>query len=225
MQAGTTTLRGMCLLHWRVDPERLRSRLPASLSLDVHDGSAWLSLVACRVDSLRPRGAPRSLGWTYPEAHLRTYVTTGDGDLASYLFAVECGDPTVARVATATGFPYRRADAVIDREPDTFRFRSERTGPGAPPATVEVAYRPADRPPIVERDRWLVKRPVQFASPNGRLRRLTLRAGEYDLRPARATVETNDLFAAEGLPTPQSPPVARFCPSLTMAAGLPRPVR
>jgi uncharacterized protein len=58
-----------------VEPEVVARYLPDALSIDTYDGRAWLSVVALRNVGLRPRGAPKSMGYDLPELNLRTYVT------------------------------------------------------------------------------------------------------------------------------------------------------
>jgi len=68
----------LCLFNYPVEPDRLTPLLPPGLSLDIRDGSAWLSLVAFDFLDTRVLG----VGWPwhrcFPEINLRFYVREGD---------------------------------------------------------------------------------------------------------------------------------------------------
>ncbi len=53
----------------------MATRLPASLELDTHDGSTWLSVVPFTNNAVRLKGLPSALGVSLPEINVRTYVT------------------------------------------------------------------------------------------------------------------------------------------------------
>jgi len=53
------------LLSYAIDPEQAAPLLPAGLDLITCRGSAFLNIVVCHVDRMRPRFTPRALGVTY----------------------------------------------------------------------------------------------------------------------------------------------------------------
>src|SRR4051812_2155420 len=61
--------------HWPVAVADLRPHVPAALEIDTCDGTAWVSLVAFRLERIRRRWLP-SLGFVTNalELNLRTYV-------------------------------------------------------------------------------------------------------------------------------------------------------
>src|SRR5262245_47883854 len=62
--------------HWPIHPERLEPFIPEGLTLDLHKGTAWVSMTSFLLRGLRLRGCP-PLPWlsAFPELNLRTYVT------------------------------------------------------------------------------------------------------------------------------------------------------
>ena len=65
--------------HWRVPAEALRPLVPEELSLDEHDGSAWLGITPFVLSGFRLRGTvPLPRLSTFPELNVRTYVTAED---------------------------------------------------------------------------------------------------------------------------------------------------
>jgi hypothetical protein len=225
----TMTATDVLLLHWPVDADRLRPRLPAPLDLSTVDGRAWLSVVAFDARGLRPRGLPRRLGRSFPELRLQTYVRHR-GTPGRYLFSIDAGDRPVAHLFRLTSrMPYLAADARIERVDGGVRFESRRDQVGAPPATFEATVSTAavDVPPIDDRDRWFVGHDRVFGAAGGTLWTLGIERGPPTFFPADATVDENTLFEAAGVPvpTPTSDPLVRYCPSWPMHASLPWWVR
>src|SRR6266536_601194 len=64
--------------HWPVDPGDLARCLPAEVEPDLHEGEAWLGIVAFRMLGTSPAAAPRRLTIApIPELNVRTYVRVG----------------------------------------------------------------------------------------------------------------------------------------------------
>ena len=101
--------------HWPVPADVVADVLPSSLAPDCHDGSAWVSLVAFQMRSLRiTRLPPIPTTRDFAEVNVRTYVVGPDGpgvwfcslDAESFLPVL------VAR--TLYGLPYCVADISCD---------------------------------------------------------------------------------------------------------------
>ena len=87
--AGHQGWRNLLFLHWPVEPDLLRARLPRGVSLDLHRGTAYLGLVAFGVVGARPSLLPRALGLRFLETNLRTYVRRADGGPGVYFFSMD----------------------------------------------------------------------------------------------------------------------------------------
>lgn len=48
----------LLFLHWPIDPEIIRSRLPRDLHVDLFDDQAWIGVVPFAMDRVRPVGLP-----------------------------------------------------------------------------------------------------------------------------------------------------------------------
>lgn len=146
--------RDALFLHWPVDPATVRERLPTGLEPRVHDGTAWLGVVAFVMEAARPRGLPRAVGRTFGEANLRTYVTGPDGEEGIYFFNLDASDPVgVVLARRCFRLPYYRATMRIDRTVPgrshagssagrTVDFVSNRIHRGAPHAHLDATYGP-----------------------------------------------------------------------------------
>ena len=65
--------------HYRVvDEAAVACALPAGVTLDRHDGTAWISVVSFRMHDMRWRGWRLLLAHTYPQINVRTYVRSAD---------------------------------------------------------------------------------------------------------------------------------------------------
>jgi uncharacterized protein len=65
--------------HWRVDAEAVRKLVPPGLSVDEHDGIAWLGVTPFEITGFRFRGTlPFPVVSRFPEINVRTYVTAED---------------------------------------------------------------------------------------------------------------------------------------------------
>ena len=224
----TMTATDVLLLHWPVDADRLRPRLPAPLDLSTVDGRAWLSVVAFDARGLRPRGLPRRLGRSFPELRLQTYVRHR-GTPGRYFFSIDAGDRLVAHLFRLTSrMPYLAADARIERVDGGVRFESRRDQVGTPPATFEATAVTDDvESTLDDRDRRFAGHDRVFGAAGGTLWALDIKRGSPTFFPADATVDENTLFEAAGVPVPAptDDPVARYCPSWPMHASLPWWVR
>lgn len=94
-------------IHGRVNAAWLRKQVPAQLEIDVLDGSAWISIVAFRMQRIRPRFLPAvSAMSNFTEVNIRTYVTL-QGKPGVYFISME-GDnqPAVFLARAISGLPY-----------------------------------------------------------------------------------------------------------------------
>jgi uncharacterized protein YqjF (DUF2071 family) len=73
-----TVFRRCLLVNFAVDPDVLRSALPPAIEPDLHDGEAYLSVVAAELDRMRPAFLPRAAGITYNQIVYRAVVRCGD---------------------------------------------------------------------------------------------------------------------------------------------------
>jgi uncharacterized protein YqjF (DUF2071 family) len=76
---------------WPVAPELLATHVPRGTTVDVHDGSAWISIVAFAFRDTRMLGLPIPGHVHFPEVNLRTYVRRAhpDGDRRGVVFLEE----------------------------------------------------------------------------------------------------------------------------------------
>jgi len=207
---------------WPIDPERLEERLPAALSPDTYDGSAWLTVVPYTNVAVRPRGVPAAFGVALPELNLRTYVTCGDRS-GVYFFSLDAdGLASVLGARVLHGLAYYYARTSLEWVDGRVHFESRRRHPGARAATYRATYWPTGEPFEATTDdhaRFLTERYRLFTEgPDGGVRTARIDHGPWTLYPADADVRENTLFAANGFERPEGDPVSYYSPGLDVVA-------
>ncbi len=209
--------------NWPVDPGVVDAHLPEGLEPDVHDGSAWLSVVPFTNVAVRPRGVPDALGVRLPELNLRTYVTR-DGVPGVYFFSLDAqGITGVLGARVLQHLPYYYARISLEVADGQVRFSSRRRHPGARPARYEGSYRPsgesfgAPGDPLAE---FLVERYRFYTQAgDGSMRYTDVDHDAWTLYPADADVGTNTLLSANGFARPDAEPVYYYSPGLDVVAS------
>jgi hypothetical protein len=119
------------LLSYAIDPEQAAARVPAGLELITWRGAAFLNIVVCHVDRMRPRQAPRALGVThwyvaYRLHVLATTVTAGSIE-GLYFLRSDIDRPFFGALGNAlTDFCFHPARITSTAEGDsTWRIRVE----------------------------------------------------------------------------------------------------
>ena len=137
----------LLFLHYSLDPELVRARVPDVLTLDTYRQRAWVSVTPFWINHLRPPGVP-SLPWfsSFNEINVRTYVTYG-GKPGVYFFSLDASN--LSAVWGARVFyrlPYWQASMkVTGKGGAKIEYRSKRQH-GPKPAELECYLR-TDRTP------------------------------------------------------------------------------
>jgi len=120
-------------LHWLVSAEKLRKLVPKELNLDVFNGNTYVSLVAFRMQKIRPRMLPAvKLISDFSEINLRTYVENNQRK-GVYFLNIEAEKRLSAFIARVlSGLPYEKTTMSATREkyqsinlPKNFNFECE----------------------------------------------------------------------------------------------------
>ncbi len=190
----------LLFLHWRVDPELMRSRVPAELEVDCFEGSAWIGLVPFTMANTRFRGVP-DLGPLrhFHECNVRTYVRH-TGRTGVWFFSLDAASflPVVgARLLWRLPYVWSRIESV--RRDDTIDYRlSRRLGGGAAHITWERGeLLPPSAPASLEH--FLTERYWLFARRFGRVQRSRVEHVPWPLRKARVARCEESLIRAAGI--------------------------
>ena len=162
-------------LHWKVDPSVLRAFVPAQLELDIHEGAAWVSIVAFTMQRIRPRELPAFAPLSnFHEVNVRTYVRHKD-KFGVYFLSIEAGSHVACMLARRLSvLPYRHA--IISRSMGAFRSSSIHG------ETLELRFRAGTRMTVKsDRDRWLTERYALFQNAEGSMMRYETHHDEWPL--------------------------------------------
>jgi uncharacterized protein len=217
------TWRHLLFAHWPVSPELVQQSLPPGLTVDTHDGQAWISVVPFHL-SYMPVGLHLlPLHRQFVELNLRTYVTL-NGVPGVYFYTLEATDRlSVMAAQRLFHLSYRHARMHLWHNDNTWHFLGTRSSqPG--PVHVEVNYTPARQPlePKTPLDRFLTDRNCLFTThPNGRWMTTHIWHADWPLQPVETVFVANTLPQAFGfqLDNPLKPALAHYCHSLPVQTG------
>lgn len=201
--------------HWPVPVELLRPRIPADLTVDTFDGTAWIAVVPFVMRRTRPFRLPLPFGLgDLPELNVRTYVSDGRKP-GVWFFSLDAGRTTVVWAARLWyHLPYFQARMRVTAEDDGFHYTSVRTHPRTSAAAFAATYRPIGEPYRAQPgslDHWLTERYCLYTTDRrGRLYRAENDHAPWPLQPAAAEIRINTMIQALGIPLPATPPLLHF---------------
>jgi hypothetical protein len=196
-------------LHWPVPVAALRDLVPPALTIDTHDGQAYVGLVPFTVTSARAILMP-PLPWVsdFHEVNVRTYVHLDGAGPGVWFFSLDAANPVVVAAARALfRLPYHHARMEMEVDAAGIGFRSSRVD--AADAGCALRYEPMGQPAaaaVGSLEHFLAERYILYAASDRRLWQGQVHHKPYPLQPARATLESETLVAAAGITRPDGPP-------------------
>jgi uncharacterized protein YqjF (DUF2071 family) len=215
----------LTFVHWRFEPDAVQRLLPAGLSVQTFDGTAWVGLVPFFLRVGLPHVRPVPWMSCFAETNVRTYVRSDDGRHGIWFFSLDAARLGAVLVARATyRIPYFWSKMSIDHVGTTIYYRCTRRWPGPRGArcdvTVEIGerYRPDE---LEELDHFLTARWSLYSAPRSGLHRARAHHEPWPLHRARAVHVEDDLVRAAGLPQPSGEPLVHWSPSVAVRIGWP----
>ena len=202
--------RRLLFLHWSVEPAALQATLPPGLTIDTHDGRAWLGVVPFFMRGIRPVYLPPVPGVSdFLELNVRSYVHDDAGRPGVWFYSLDANQWLAVKIArTFFKLPYHRATMCATVESDAVNYTCRR---GTRSDTAEYRWQLSGEPFEAEPgslDSFLAERYLLFAW-NEKRRRLSSGRVVHTPYPLRqATVETHSTLpiAWDGLSEPTTPP-------------------
>lgn len=107
----------LLFLHFQVDYDLIRPLVPAELQIDQHEGSCYVSLVAFKMQNIRPRYLPAFPPISdFYEINVRTYIDQ-NGKKGVYFIHIEASKYLSALVAKKlSGLPYEESTMMRDAQ-------------------------------------------------------------------------------------------------------------
>ena len=220
----TQTWHDLLFAHWPVDAGALRSRIRASIDLDLFGGQAWLGVVPFRMTNVAPRGVPAlPFVSAFTELNVRTYVTA-EGKPGVYFFSLDASNPIAVGFARALlHLPYHSATMAISEGDGWVRYESTRIG--APPATLRARYRglgPLFEPQPGSLEHFLTERYCLYTLDEANImRRLDIHHRPWPLQRGEIEIEDNTMVDPTGVRLPGMAPLVHFAGRQDMTAWAP----
>lgn len=98
----------LLFLHWEIDADVIQGTLPPGLSVDLHEGKAYIGIVPFLMRGIRPHGLP-SLPWisNFLECNVRTYVCDAKGTPGVWFYSLDTDRWLAFKIArSAFHLPY-----------------------------------------------------------------------------------------------------------------------
>lgn len=216
----------LTFLHWPYDPQVVQALLPAGLTVDTHDGDAWVSLVPFHMQRAGPPWLPAipyvSAFW---ETNVRTYVIDSAGHRAVWFLSLDCVRlPVVAFARWTIGFPYVWADMDVTVAGDRRRYvTTRRRWPRRPAAATVIGVEVGDPITPTDLDVFLTARWGTVARTLGRLWFHPVDHEPWSLHAASLVELSDTALRAPGLPAPSGDPLVRW--AQPVHARFARPMR
>ena len=135
----------LLFLHWEWDAEEIQRTLPPGLSVDLHEGRAWVGVVPFFMERVRPRGLPAVPGLSnFLELNVRTYVHDAQGRPGVWFYSLDANQWLAVTIARKFFFlPYQHAamSATVSAGTGAVEFRSQRA---ETERESRFGYRPAE---------------------------------------------------------------------------------
>ena len=176
--------------HWRVDAEAVRKLVPPGLSVDEHDGSAWLGVTPFEITGFRLRGTfPLPLVSRFPEINVRTYVTADDKP-GIWFFSLDTSSLLAVEAARRVyKLPYFHARISLERHGRRVEYAAARRE-SARPFVFEGSYGPAGEAAEPEPDsleHFLTERYCLYAADESDLHRAEIHHPPWPRRRSART--------------------------------------
>jgi uncharacterized protein len=220
-----TSWKTLTFVHWRVAPAHMQNLLPAGLTVDLYDGSAWVGLTPFVMTNMRPLGVPDLPGnlrvipglkavpsvadvSSTPETNLRTYVRGPDGRQGLWFLSLDVGSGALAAVLrTVVGAPYYKARMTVEQHGDTVAYAGARVGSGE---SYRLRVRRGKPTPANALETWLTGRWRAYTTHLGRLLVTPVEHEPWPLRQASLEDLDQNLTECVKLEDPGEPPLVHF---------------
>jgi uncharacterized protein YqjF (DUF2071 family) len=118
----------LLFLHWPVESTQVQASLPPGLTVDTHEGVAYLGVVPFFMERVRPAWLPPvpGISW-FHELNVRTYVVDAQGRPGVWFYSLDCDQPLAVHLARRLfHLPYFFARIHSSRMHDGIHYEARR---------------------------------------------------------------------------------------------------
>lgn len=214
----------MSFIHWRYSPAPVQSLLPAGLTVEEFDGSAWVGLTPFLMEDVRVPGVPAS-PWPsrFPETNVRTYVRDAQGRSGLWFLSLDAGR-LLPVLGARIGYrlPYHWSDMSVRAEGERRAYRCRRrSGPAGARCDADVEtgapLTGAERDELTD---FLTERYRLFTVIGGRPAHAEVEHRPWPLCRARLTRLDQNLLQTGGLPPPEGDPILHASSGVRVRVGM-----
>jgi len=215
----------LAYFHWRYPPDEVQRLLPAGVTVDTFDGSAWVGLIpfVMRDVQVGPTPPVPYLG-TFVEINVRTYVIDANGRRAVWFMSLDVPRSLIVGVArTAFALPYCWSPGAEHTQPapDRHRYTMRRRWP-AGAAMADIAFEvgaeiAADD--VDELSHFLSARWGLLTTRRTRVLRGAVSHPPWPLFEVAASSIDQTVIEAAGLSSPAGDPHAMYSPGVDVEVG------
>lgn len=212
----------LAYFHWRYPPGEVQRLLPEGVTVDVHDGSAWVGLIPFVMRRVKPLHVG-PLPWlsTFVEINVRTYVVDRRGRRAVWFFSLDVPRrPIVGLARSLFSLPYCSADTTHEVDDAHRRYTLRRRWPAPKGAFADMAFTvgdaidPQDETPL---DHFLSARwALLTATRRGDVRYGRVHHERWPLHVIDEHRIEQNVVEAAGLSGPSGPVHARYSPGVSV---------
>ena len=214
----------LAYFHWAYEPEVVQRRLPAGVTIDTFDGSAWVGLIPFEMRDVQLGPMP-PVPWlgTFIEINVRTYVVDSLGRRAVWFFSLDVPRSAIVAVARSVfALPYCWARAVHVHEEDQHRYEMRRRWPRRPGTSAKMSFAVGDAIPddeISDLDHFLTARWALITQRRSRLLYGQVRHPRWPLHRVEDVQIDQNVVEAAGLPSPVGAPRALYSPAVDVGVA------
>jgi uncharacterized protein YqjF (DUF2071 family) len=213
--------RDLLFLHWAFEPDVVQRTLPAGLTVDTHDGRAYVGLVPFLMRDIRPRFLPTVRGISdFLEVNVRTYVYDSSGVPGVWFYSLDANQSLAVLLArTLFKLPYFRATMRVDDGggENAIVYRSQRRQTHGETRFVYRGVGALDSAEPGTLAFFLVERYVLFAQGRRGIRSGRVHHAPYQIQAAQVDDWDTRLFTLNDLPEPaRQPDHALYSPGVSV---------
>jgi uncharacterized protein YqjF (DUF2071 family) len=210
----------LLFMHWRIEANDLRPLIPAEISIDTIDGSAWIGVVPFTMWGIRASFLPPIPGTSaFHELNVRTYVHC-QGVPGVWFFSLDAANAlAVWGARTFYYLPYFNARMDLQQSENQIVYGSTRVDGRGAPASFHGAWEIGETLPPTHPDSievFLTERYCLYASHRDRIYRSRIFHPSWPLQSAKLISHKSTMVSAIGLPEPDDEPLLHYAESISV---------
>ncbi|MFC7391692.1 YqjF family protein [Scopulibacillus cellulosilyticus] len=210
----TQTWNDVFFIHWPIDFDDIRDKVPKQLYIDTFDGRAWIGIIPFHITDFKVRDVfSIPLTNAFPEINVRTYVTY-DNKPGVYFFSLDAGHWMASVAArTLTPLPYYFSKIDLTKQNGAITYKSSRQDKNSSNGEFEGTFSSISSTYKSEKgtlDEWLTERYCFYTMNRNKLYRCDIHHEKWELQKAEGEILTDTLVSSQRISLPDKKPVLHY---------------